>query len=136
MLALRSPALGRRGVIPPLVVGQALLFTREDSFAADRNDPIEKARELTVDSLGRRWAYCGGFRVDRNTLAVSGDGYGSPGRCYLSREHYAAEKAAEWAWNKLHEQTRRHRPGNGPSEDDIRRAAALLGVEIPAETDG
>lgn len=114
-----------------LTVGQKLWFVREDNWAPSRNEPFEKARELTVERLGRKWAYCGVHRVHRQTLIVDGEGYGSPGRCYLSREHYEAEKAADSAWNELHVQTRRSRPGNGPTAEAIRQAAALLGVELP-----
>jgi hypothetical protein len=117
-----------------LVVGQKLLFVREDrlaiSYQRGRNETIDQATELTVERLGRKWARCGSYRVHRYTLDVDGDGYGSPGRCYLSREHYAAEKAADRAWRALSTKLL-HRPDNGPSAEAIRQAAALLGVEIP-----
>lgn len=124
-----------------LRVGQVLLFVHEDPFAGGyargRNETIDQATEITVERIGRKWAHCSpGYRVDRHTLAVSGEGYSSPGRCYLSREHYAAEKAADAAWRaflaRVHSIYRRP---PGLTAEAIRQAMDVLGLQPPEDRD-
>ena len=62
--------------------------------------------EVTVIKVGRMWAHVGTHvgirgRIDMETLIADGGGYGSPGRCYLSQEHYNSELRRVRKWGEL-----------------------------------
>lgn len=105
-----------------LVVGQKLWFVPHARY-------MGAEREVVVESVGRKWAAIGdGYRVDVSTLFLDGRGYSSPGRCYLSRELWAAEDQAHAAWGVLRRAlSTRHLP-NGLTAEQIERATALLGL--------
>jgi hypothetical protein len=90
-------------------------------------------RELTITKVGRIWASTGDripTRIHKRTLEVNGEGFSSPGRCFRSRDHYERWKVAVDVWNRL-----RRRMNDCPpdvTEQRVRQAAALLGVEIDA----
>lgn len=72
-----------------LKVGQTVIFCPADS----RNSPAE----VTVTAIGRRWVSIadmgyGNARFDKGTLEVDGGEYSSPGRIFLSRDDFNAER--------------------------------------------
>lgn len=64
------------------------------------------AREVTITTVGRKWATFDALRrrVDVETLKVDGGNYDSPGRCYQSREEYEEKVALQIAWDTLRRQ--------------------------------
>lgn len=105
-----------------LTVGQELWFVhREDRSGAPRT--------VTVTKVGRKWASIDywGLRVDINTLVAQGNGYASPGRCWINREAWDAELEREAAWSKLRKYVdRAWRPPAGLSKDQIENMLAAL----------
>jgi hypothetical protein len=63
------------------------------------------------------------------TLVVDGRGYGSPGTCYLSREHYQQQEGPKLAWNSLRAAMGNAMP-NGISYENVVAAAKLLGIDV------
>lgn|SRR5262245_22715503 len=109
-----------------LQVGQRLWYVSRDSRYSTN-------REVEVTRLGRKWAYLDGnerCRIDIETLTVDGGEYISPGRCYLSREEYEAERVLYSAWGRLQRDLRDHdRSPEGVTLEDIKQARALLRLE-------
>lgn len=66
-------------------------------------------------------------RVNIATLAIDGEGYTSPGQCYLDRQAWEVEERRQEAWSglllKLQHQ---YRVPDGVSEEAIKQATALL----------
>lgn len=58
-------------------------------------------REVTIEKVGRKWAYLldTDYRIDINTLRIDGGNYLSPGRCYLTLAHYENEVLQYRIWN-------------------------------------
>lgn len=80
-----------------LAVGETLFCVYDD---ARRGDNFE----LEITKVGRKWVHTGHhYRVDIETLRIDGGQYSSPGKCYLSKEDYEAEKALDLAWNDFRE---------------------------------
>ena len=53
------------------------------------------SHEVTVEQVGRKWAYLDKFNKSRiyiASLKVDGGEYSSPGQCYLSKEDYEKER--------------------------------------------
>ena len=51
--------------------------------------------EVTVTKVGRLWVYLSNdYRIDTQTLQGDGNGYSSPGCCWLSKEAYDDEVEA------------------------------------------
>lgn len=87
--------------------------------------------EVTVERVGRKWAYLAGNngRIDIDTLQADGDDYSSPGRCYGSREEWEATTERRQVWDRL----RRGMPYGPPesvSTEDLKAIAVRLGVSI------
>lgn len=112
-----------------LVAGQKLVYVCEYGGYKRESEP----REVTVESVGRRWANLSwrGYRCDKNTLIVDGHGYSSPGRCHLSIEHYQQWLAAGTAWRRLSAQIgRQYACPTDVTAEDIAKAAELLGLDL------
>ena len=97
-----------------LIVGQVLWY--------QPNDRRRKGYEVTINRVGRKWAYCHGRfgRVDRET----------PGRCYLSRDDYDKQQAIDFEWHRLFYSWKR--PYNAPLDvtlEDIVAARKLLRLD-------
>jgi hypothetical protein len=107
--------------------GQKLLYVGS-VYGSNRT----QRTEVTVVSVGRTWAqiegpFCG--RLDMETLVVDGRGFGSPGTCYLSREHYQQQEGPKLAWNSLRAAMGNTMP-NGVSYENVVAAAKLLGIDV------
>jgi hypothetical protein len=89
------------------------------------------AREITIEKVGRRWAYFdnGSKRCDVATLVVDAHGYAAPGALFESEEIYKANISREIAFSSLRQRLG-YRPEQGVSEQDIRQAARLLGISL------
>ena len=60
------------------------------------------AHNARVGKVGRKWITLDtGDRVDLDTLEINDGNYTSPGRCYLSQEHYDRKKRRASAWSGL-----------------------------------
>lgn len=88
-------------------------------------------REVTVERVGRKWAYLSGNngRVDVETLIVDGGQYSSPARCYGSREEWEADTERGKTWALLARKMP-YSPPEGVDTDDIKKAAELLGIDV------
>ena len=86
----------------------------------------------TITRMGRKWATVGNdlYRFDIKTLELDGQGYSSPGRVYLSEEHYAQETALTSAWDTLRTRARDtlEAPA-GVTAEHILQALKLLGLD-------
>ena len=108
-----------------LAVGQQLYFV-----PTDQRDG--KPRFVTVTNIGRKRATLKTHgRVNLETLVMAGDGYPSPGRCYLSEADYLRQMAAKEAWNALAGAIRWNNPPAGITIEDIRQATELLRLAQP-----
>jgi hypothetical protein len=107
-----------------LEIGQKLWFVPSDRRWS-------QPREVTVTKIGRKWAYTNRYRneekVDKETLVVSGGGYASPGRCWLSQEEYEAHAAADREWRRLKNDMPWSVP-NGVTVEKIGVVRRLLGL--------
>jgi len=108
--------------------GQKLLYVG-NIYGSNRS----QRTEVTVVSVGRTWAqiegpFCG--RIDMETLMVDGRGFGSPGTCYLSREHYQQQEGPKLAWNALRSAMGGTTPSSDISYETVVAAAKLLGIDI------
>lgn len=102
------------------------------------------SHEVTVERVGRKWAYLAGpyglrddFRIDIDTLQIDRRGPFSLGRVYASREEWEAINARRKMWERFRGNVPFH-PPTGVGTDDIRKAAALLGIDLgePPATEG
>lgn len=86
-----------------LQVGQKLWYVPTEN----RRWTQGTGREVQVFKVGRKWAeieernYGKPLRIDVDTLVADDYGYSSPGRCYLSREHYEVAMLTQQTWEKL-----------------------------------
>lgn len=102
-------------------VGQTLWFvpTSRRSIALD----------VKVAKVGRKWAYLTNRdRVCMRTLDVDGGNCSSPGRCYLSREHYEEARVNDAAWRGLEDAMRYTRRPENVTAEQINQARRLLGL--------
>lgn len=112
--------------MPRLSVGQTLYFVPH------RGAP----REVTITSVGRKWAYFGRHdQIRMETMAVQWDGF-DHGRVYLSEADYEAERAADNIWAALYRKILPRSRPPGITADAIRQAAALLGIELSEAGNG
>jgi hypothetical protein len=117
--------------MPALTVGQKLLYVEggQNRIKARESEP----REVEIVKIGRQYATLKGNwgRINIKTLEIHGEGYTSPGRCFLSTEHWEQHKAAERTWNAFgRAMGSRWRCPEGLTAERIREAAALLGIEL------
>jgi hypothetical protein len=105
-----------------LKVGQKLWFNSSVRYYT--------SREVTVTKVGRRWAYISAnrLRIDKETLVVDGDGYSSPGRCYLSRDEHEAEVAVRAAWRDLQHKVSHCNLPPGVTVERIMQVCEFLGI--------
>lgn len=107
-----------------LTVGQKLWFVPADPRQSSRLADVE------VISIGRKWAVISNnCRIHVQTLAADGGNYGSPGRCWISREAWECRQQAVNAFEQL---TRKLRfsPRDGVTLENIQQAASLLGITL------
>jgi len=103
-----------------LKVGDTLWFVPERGYG--------QPCELKIASIGRKWmtvAPSWPGRIHKGTLWVE-----EGGQCYRSRGHYEAREATTASWNRLRDRMRAC--PSDLTEQRIRQAAALLGVELDA----
>ena len=108
-----------------LQVGQRLWFVPKDTR-------FRKPNWVEIEKIGRKWATLGrnAGRVDMNTLYLDGQGYTSPGRCYLSEEEWQDAQRAEDVWRRFVQQINYGRRPRAATVQQIEQAAALLGIEL------
>lgn len=79
-----------------LYVGQQLWCELSERRGGDRF--------VTITKLGNKWATLEGhrpYRIDLETLWIDGQGYTSPGRCWLDKEARETERVTDEAWKSL-----------------------------------
>jgi hypothetical protein len=99
-----------------------------DTLVAARTDGTLYAGQWTIRSVGRKWAVIDSprsRRVDLETLEIDGGGYSSPGRCYLSPEHYEREMQRLALWKQLREYVNTFNP---PPSMTLERLEGILGA--------
>lgn len=92
--------------------------------------PRYPEREVQVIKIGRVWAeISGGRRISLSGLWIDGAGYSSPGRCWLSRAAWKADKAESAAWSAFR-RTVMDRSDRPPiaTVDNLTRAAFSVGL--------
>jgi hypothetical protein len=114
---------------PPLKVGDVLYFVPNER----RGPP----REVTVESVGRKWATLKGYysselRIDLKEWRADGKGYSSPGRCYLNASEYEFAIMRDKLWMQFRRAVE-CTYGHEPEPDSVIQAAKLLGIELPKE---
>lgn len=82
-----------------LTIGQKLYYVPYRwSYHSDPNE----GTVVAVKKIGRRWATLdNNHRIDIETMQADGNGYSSPGMCYLSKVAYEKEIEADSAWKEL-----------------------------------
>jgi hypothetical protein len=106
-----------------LVEGQKLVYVPHDTRRA-------QPHEVTVERVGRKWAYLAGNqgRID-DALVVDGGNYSSPGRCYGSWQEYEETTELAKAWNEFWRAIQnRHKCPDGVTVEKISRARAILNI--------
>lgn len=76
--------------------GQKLWMVHGDSRRSS-------SQEVTVTKIGRKWATIDflRYRIDVDTLIIDGGKHQSPGRCYVDRVAYEAERDTRNEWTDL-----------------------------------
>lgn len=92
--------------------------------------------ELTVTKVGRKWGHWeNGWvknRFDLETGDVCGGGYSSPGAVYETEAHAKAHARRVGRWADFRRAVMdKHIAPEGIPAADIRRAADILGIELP-----
>lgn len=106
-------------------VGQSLYWVSNRQV---RGSTTKEA--VTITKIGRRWMdISNGHRIDKQTLWADSGNYTSPGMCYASEADYLAKIEAERLFLLLARRMGYH-PQSGVTADDIRAAAALLGLDL------
>jgi hypothetical protein len=96
-----------------------------------------KRGEVTVKSIGRKWAHVTGVftgRIAVDTRVADAAGFNSPGRCYASVDDWIAQEGQKHAWRSLRSQMPLPCPKN-LSYDDIVAAGKLLGFDVAMRND-
>ena len=85
-------------------------------------------REMTVESVGRKWVTLDDerYRFARGSRQLDGKGYSSPGTVYDSRQQYDAELERRKLWLRLRELTQRSAPDH-LDNTQLEQALKLLG---------
>ena len=84
---------------------------------------------VRVGKVGSKWARLehGNYRVNLETLDINDGNYSSPGRCYLSVEHYEQEQRRLAAWRELCNCVRSfERPPSHLTAEEIERVLGEL----------
>jgi hypothetical protein len=108
-----------------LVVGQKLIYVPNFKRGA-------KPYEVTVERVGRKWAYLANNqgRIDSD-LHADGGNYSSPGRCYGSWTEYEETTALYKAWGEFKADIQRKLYPPDTIEDI---SVARMALKIPAKT--
>lgn len=108
------------------VVGQVLYFVGSNSHHN------KEGRDVTVTRVGRKWATLdNGYRISVDSWRADGNGYQSPGRCYVNRDAHWHETKRVEGWNALHTRIRnQHSIPDGVTTEQIEQASVLLGLDI------
>ena len=102
-------------------VGQVLYYVPDSSVRGGT------PHFVTILKVGRKWLSCRRMRVDKDSLNVDGNGYASPGKCWLSKEEYEQYSALNKAWADFRRKVDEQRqPSKGLSVDDIQGVIQLL----------
>ncbi len=102
-------------------VGQVLYYVPDSSVRGGT------PHFVTILKVGRKWLYFRTMRVDKDSLNVDGNGYASPGECWLSKEEYDRYRELCKAWAELKSRIRdRYQPSKCLSVEDIQGAIRLL----------
>lgn len=95
-------------------------------YVPNRTSAHLQPREVTVESIGRKWVTCGRMRFDKNTGAVDGGSYSSPGHVYASREEHKNIQAMHDVWEEFVKSLPIWHPPGGVTVEKIKAAKALL----------
>lgn len=115
-----------------------------------------RSYEAIVVSVGRKWAYliptdqyhnmlqrdgkfdfqtqksrCRRFSLDRDQFEIDGNGYASPGTVYLSKEHFDRSVTRDKLWGQFRDKVAIR--FKAPPEEDILKAAKVLGIDLDIE---
>ncbi len=100
-------------------VGQVLYYVPESRY--------NQSKYVTITKVGRIWLSFDGMRINKDTLKADGNGYASPGECWLSKEEYDRYRELCKAWEELKSRIRdRYQPSKDLSVDDIQGVIQLL----------
>jgi len=105
-----------------LNVGQELWFVHREKRSGE-------PRTVKVTRVGRKWAHLDywGHRIDITTLKADGNGYASPGQCWLNKAAWEAEVERTAAWGRLRQyMDRRWDAPEGVTKDRIEEVLASL----------
>lgn len=104
-----------------IVVGQKLYYVPAHTWSGE-------GREVKVDKVATKWIYCGArLRIDLKNLMADGEGYGTAGRCYLSKEIYDKKIRLDKMWSDVHKLFNRQysRPSHITERDIIDLTAIM-----------
>jgi len=104
---------------------QKLWFVGAGNFSRTRG-------EITVTSIGRKWASVTGAFIGRiavDTLMADGGAYSCPGRCYASEAAWIEQDGPDIAWRDLRVKMTGPCP-TGLTYDRVVEAAKLLGLDV------
>ncbi len=111
-------------------VGQKLWWVWSDPRTGD-------PKSVTIEKVGRKWiTLSNGHRIDKESMRADGDGYASPGCCYMSETEYQVAKMRAFLWSDLRRKVEFGAVPNGVTIADIREAARLLRIELTKEPSG
>lgn len=77
----------------------------------ERYSTPDKGREVTVATVGRKWASLSDSwptRINIQTMEVDGGNYSSTGKCYASEEAYKTHLNDVAAWKDFWQKVRSH----------------------------
>lgn len=102
-----------------LRVGQKLFFVSSGSD--------QKTREVTVNSVGRKWAELSNFcRIDIKTFVADGGKYDSPGKCFINIEEYVDKKTAMSEFHRLRNEVYACKFNESVTAEDIREIRSFF----------
>lgn len=105
------------------IAGQTLFFEPDSSVCSSTKRGL-----VDVKKVGRKWLHLSnGVRVSAQTLKADGNGYASPGRCYLTEEERNAFFALKKEWTFFICRVNSGMP-QGVTLEKIDRARQLLGI--------
>lgn len=111
-------------------VGQTVFLVFDDVY--NRRSGTIPTREVTIKSIGRKWASYGAWKGDRFDIengSIDGGNYTSPGRAWINREAYEEHTSLYELYAEFSRCVGRF-PQKGVTEDNIREAARMLGIVL------